>query len=70
MLPGEGQYNLNSLKEIEATVSFFTLDQDVRGCQNREPFIECQTREYLDKIFDQYGCLPYTLSSNKKVLSL
>ena len=33
-LIGEGEYNLNVLKEIQVTDSFMGLDQNIRKCQN------------------------------------
>ena len=33
---GEGEYNLNVLKEIQVTDSYLELDQNTRGCQNKE----------------------------------
>ena len=33
-LIGEGEYNLNALKQIKVTDDFLGMDQDVRQCQN------------------------------------
>ena len=35
-LIGEGEYNLDTLKEIEVTESYLGLDQYVRECQEKE----------------------------------
>ena len=45
-LIGEGEYNINVLKEIKVTDSFLGQDQDTRKCQNDEPYLNCTTRQY------------------------
>ena len=65
MLIGEGEYNLNVLKEIEVTDSYLGLDQDVKECQNEEPLQNCTTRQYIDTIFGNCGCLPVNIMSGK-----
>ena len=45
-LIGEGEYNLDNLKEIKITDSYLGLDQDVRKCQNEESLFSCTTRQY------------------------
>ena len=40
---GEGQYNLQSLKEIVVTDSFMGLDTDAKNCQNIETIDDCNT---------------------------
>ena len=44
MLIGEGKYNPNDLKEIQATDAYVGLGKDVTNCQNEEPFFNCTTR--------------------------
>ena len=55
---GEGEYNLNSLKQTHVTESFLGLNQDVRGCQNSVSILECQTKQYTTDTMDKCGCLP------------
>ena len=64
---GDGEYHLDAMKKIETTESYLGLDQDVRGCQNEEPFDNCTTRLYIDTLMEQCGCLPFSirLPSNK-----
>ena len=62
-LSGEGEYNLNSLKEILATESFLGLDENIKGCQNTEPYDNCTTREMMSKMKDACGCLPFAAFS-------
>ena len=64
---GEGEYNMNVLKEIKVTDSFLGLDADTKGCQNEEPLHNCTTRHYIDSILNECGCLPLYMASEKKV---
>ena len=64
---GEGEYNMNVLKEIKVTYSFLGLDEDTKGCQNEETLHNCTTRLYIDSILKECGCLPLNIASVKKV---
>ena len=66
-LIGEGEYNLNALKEIRVTESYLGLDQDVRKCQDEEPLNNCTTRQYLNTMLGECGCLPFNLTLFHKV---
>ena len=66
-LIGEGEYNLNALKEIEAKDSFLGLDQDVRKCQNDETLFNCTTRKYIEAVVSKCKCLPSNLRLFNKV---
>ena len=56
---GEGEFNLNALKEIKVTESYFALDEDDRKCQdNNYPIQNCSTDHYVEAMIDQCGCLP------------
>ena len=68
ILIGEAEYNLNVLKEIEATDSYLGLDQDVTKCQNNEPFHNCTTRKYIADALEECRCLPSNLRISEKVL--
>ena len=61
MLTGEGQYNLNILKEIDGTSSFNAMSQDIRGCQNIESVYKCSTRHYQEELRKKCGCLPLAI---------
>ena len=63
-LPGEGEYNLNILKEVKVTDSFMGLDEDVRGCQNQEHYLECTTNNFIEEMRQQCGCLPLSIRSS------
>ena len=58
VMNGEGEYNLNDLKEIKVTDSYLGLDQSVRECQNEEALEKCTTRKYLNALQGECGCLP------------
>ena len=64
-LIGEGEYNLNVLKESIATDSYLGLDQNIRKCQNEESLYNCTTRKYIDSLLDQCGCLPLNIKIDK-----
>ena len=67
-LIGEGEYNLNVLKEIEAKDSYLGLDQDVRKCQNNEPLLNCTTRKYLEDVMEKCKCQASHLRISFEVL--
>ena len=64
-----GGYGLTALKQIKGSTAFMNLADSVKGCQN-EQYEECQTRNYLKKVKEQCGCLPWSLSAfvNDKVI--
>ena len=64
---GEGQYNLNNIKEIAVTDSFMGLDKDTRKCQNIETYDDCKTRLYIEHLKQECGCLPLHLRLSGKV---
>ena len=61
------EYNLNNVKEIVPTDDFLTLDRDTIGCQNEESSNECKTRQYIDALIDQCGCIPFWIGNLKQV---
>ena len=67
-LTGEGEYNLNVLKEITVTPYFLGLAQTTRLCQNEEMFDNCTTRHYIDTLMDNCGCLPFNIRMTDEVL--
>ena len=62
-LSGEGQYNLNIIKEIKVTDSFLELSRKIRGCQNETPYGQCITRLYIENAKTDCGCLPISIAS-------
>ena len=64
---GEGQYNLNNIKEISVTDSFMGLDRASRKCQNIETYTDCKTRLYVEHLRKECGCLPLFLKLTEKV---
>ena len=69
-LDGEGEYNLNVLKEIKVSDSFLGLDPEVRQCQNEEPFHNCTTRKHVDTFLMECNCLPFNIRVNKEVANM
>ena len=67
-LSGEGIYNLNVVKEFRVTNSYLGLDMDVRRCQNDLPIVECSTKNYIDSLLQECGCLPFSIRIYKKVV--
>ena len=67
VISGEGEYNLNVLKESVVTDSFLNLDKKERGCQNEETYANCTTRLYIDAMINKCGCLPLAMSLNDMV---
>lgn len=64
-LSGEGEYNLNSLKEIAVTDPFLELDTEVIKCQsynNNGTYDDCMTRYFLREMKMKCGCLPLAVS--------
>ena len=58
---GEGTYSLTGVKEMKTTAEYLGLGEDIRKCQNREPFEECTTRNYIDSTVRKCNCVPYAL---------
>ena len=40
MLDGEGEYNLNDVKEIVVTDSYLALEKTIRGCQGKDELLQ------------------------------
>ena len=66
-LSGEGSYDIEAVKAIETTSSFYDLSEETRGCQNYEPYEDCTTRLYQTEALEECGCLPGTIRSDNKV---
>ena len=67
-LIGEGEYNINALKEIKVTDAYLGLDQETRGCQTKEPYFNCTTKQYIETIRSKCGCLPSNIQHTDEVL--
>ena len=66
-MSGEGQFNLNILKEYTVTDDFLDLDLVSRGCQNVESHDSCTTRIYQRMMMDKCGCVPFATNVNGEV---
>ena len=67
LLIGEGEYNLNVLKEIKVTESFIGMDKKISECQTEDSFYNCETRHYLEAILAKCKCLPVTMRLSNEV---
>ena len=67
ILAGEGQYNLNVLKQIRVTDSFLGLDENVRGCQSQEPYDNCTMRNFIELMKEKCGCITLAMNLNDEV---
>ena len=68
IIVGQGEYNLNVVKEIEVTDSFLSLKEEVRGCQNKEEYLECTTKALKESFIESCGCLPFEIRLSEKVV--
>ena len=55
---------MSAVKEIQATDSFYSLREDQKQCQSLRSFEKCMTKDLLQKIKLNCGCIPYELMSN------
>ena len=51
---------------MKVTNDYLGLDEDVRKCQNIEPFENCTTRQYFDSVLKQCKCVPFALRDFSK----
>ena len=49
------------MTELEVTDSYLGLEQDIKGCQNEEPYLNCTTKHYIENILVGCGCLPFNI---------
>ena len=56
------------MKEIKVTESYLGLDETVRKCQNVKSLHDCTTKQYIDAILENCGCLPAKIKRAAKVI--
>ena len=61
---GRGTYTMSAVKEIQATDAFYSLREDQKQCQSFESFESCMTKNLLDKMERNCGCIPFELMGN------
>ena len=66
-LTGEGEFNLNVLKEIQVTDYFLKNIKEVRKCQNGDAITKCETDYYKNTLLEKCGCIPFRISLSDKV---
>ena len=64
VLFGEGEFNINVVKEIKVTDSYLGLGQEMTGCQMMETFDECTTRHFQNIS----GCVPFNIKRPGQVI--
>ena len=62
MLTPGWKYNLNVVKNIKGTKSFLDLSDSVKDCQT-EPYNNCTTRSYVERVTQECGCLPLSMKT-------
>ena len=62
-LYGEGEYNLNVVKEVKATDSYLGMKQSERSCDPEEDLQDCTTRHYISSLMTKCRCLPFTIAT-------
>ena len=67
IIRGEGEYNLNIVKEEKGTDSFLAMSSDVTKCQEIIEYQDCTTKVYEDEMKKNCQCLPFHLRMTKFV---
>lgn len=62
-LSGEGEFDLNIIREVEVTDSYMGLPLEDRDCQDEEDIVDCKTRHHQENVLDNCGCLPISIGS-------
>ena len=52
---------MTNVKEFYATEGFQNLGETVTKCQNKEPYEDCLTYEYLEAATRQCNCTPFNI---------
>ena len=65
MLTPGWEYNLNVVKNIKGTADFLNLDDSVKDCQ-LEPYDNCTTRSYVERVTQKCGCLPLNMRTDNE----
>ena len=60
-MEGQGVFQLYVVKEISVTEEFLGLGEEIRKCQTKETFGECNTRLFLDEMKKECHCVPYAV---------
>ena len=55
-------YDLKDIQLIKSMDSLFTLDKEVRECEE-ESKTDCSNRQYMDVLVEECQCLPLQLKS-------
>ena len=68
-LSGEGEYNLDVIKEIRLTESYHELEKDIKGCEDKidKPFDNSTTKNYINTLVEECRCLPFHIRLSDEV---
>ena len=58
------------LKQIEVTDSFLGLHENVRACQNHEPYDNCTMRTFIELMKEKCGCITLAMNLYDEVSKL
>ena len=64
MLTPGWKYNLNVVKKIKGTKDFLDLADSVKDCQ-LEPYDNCTTRSFKEKVIQSCMCLPLKMQTKE-----
>ena len=62
-LTGEGNYEMEEVKQVAITDDFADLDENSRKCQTISRFEDCVTQYFLKALEENCYCLPYNLQN-------
>ena len=65
-LVGDGDYNLNLLKEVSTTDDFLTLPLEKRKCQEITDFQSCFSNSSVNSLKKNCNCLPFNVVPENK----
>ena len=66
-LHGDGEYNIENIRDIKVTDSYLGLDKTDRNCQNEESYYNCTTQIYMDTVLQKCKCLPLNMRLKTQV---
>ena len=64
---GEGSYQLTSVKDVQVTQEFLSLNIKDRKCQHDTTLDGCRTKMYLAKMRNICHCFPFSIWTQEKV---
>ena len=62
-LYGEGNYEIENVKEITITDDFASMNEQTRGCQTESNMEDCVTQKLITNMRNSCKCLPYNMQN-------